>query len=97
MHKWGDDDFDWEALFTAHNWIADELKRRRGGTLYSKEKYGTIVYEWIDPSDNHNWHVLVSICLEAAVKWPNLRDAILEDIAADEHLVGEELHREYWK
>lgn len=49
MHRWGDTDFDWEALNEAINFITDYLRRWRMG-VYSKEKWGcadiSVMFGW---------------------------------------------------
>lgn len=48
MHVWGDD-FDWTDLYAAQEYISKFTKRYSGCNLCSKEKYGTIRYEWMFP------------------------------------------------
>jgi hypothetical protein len=43
------------------------------------------------------WRVTVIAAKRAAKIWPHLRDEILEDLCADEELVGKKLHNEYWR
>lgn len=41
FHHWGDNDFDWKALYRAEEEICNILKYGRVG-VHSKEKYGTL-------------------------------------------------------
>lgn len=41
--------------------------------------------------------ILRDVVLEAAQRWPHLRDEILEDICVHECIMGETLHNEYWR
>lgn len=51
MHDWGDDWFEQygDDLYRAQRYIYDFTKRWSLCRLCSKEKYGTIRYEWIFP------------------------------------------------
>ena len=42
------------------------------------------------------WKVTLNECLRAIKIFPDMKDEILQDIAADEMLVGKELHEKYW-
>lgn len=47
MHYWGDSWPFWDDLNGAHRWITEELNKRTWCSLWSKEKYGTIRYEYV--------------------------------------------------
>lgn len=51
MHYWGDEWFDkhGDDLYTAQRYISTHVKRYSRCNLISKEKYGTIRYEYILP------------------------------------------------
>jgi len=49
MHDWGDEDFDWDLLYTVHNQIMHDVKLRTGCTIVSKEKYGSLRFEYVVP------------------------------------------------
>lgn len=56
---------------------------------------------WIDTWLYRKWQgwgtrVLAEVCLTAARDYPTLRSEILSDIASNEHLVGKEIHDEFW-
>lgn len=46
-HEWGDDDFDWEGLNQAQDYIWTHAIRWGRMCFHTKEKYGTIRYEWL--------------------------------------------------
>lgn len=52
-HYWGDKDFNWDELYNAQRWIANYVKCWSRCSLISKEKYGTIRYEYIVPPGGH--------------------------------------------
>lgn len=47
MHEWGDGWPYWDMLHKAHDQIERTFRRLTGCTLISKEKYGTLRYEYI--------------------------------------------------
>ena len=55
MHYWGEEDFDWDGLYDTERKIYEALKKSTGCRLVSKEKYGTIRYEFILPPGCAIW------------------------------------------
>lgn len=108
-HMWGDQDFDWDGLRAAERFICDYVEDNSICYLISKEKYGTIRYEHVVSrvttlgeeeevsAEKHGWEEVLKGALKAVEKWPHLRGEILEDLAANEWLVGPELHDEFWE
>lgn len=45
-HEWGDTDVDWKAIGQAQNYIYTYCKKHARLHVHTKEKYGTIRYEW---------------------------------------------------
>ena len=48
-HEWGDEDFDWNSLYEAQSYIFDYVYKYSRCRVITKEKYGTIRYEYIFP------------------------------------------------
>jgi len=98
MHIWGDEWFEkhGENLREAEQWIAEEVFARTGHRLSSKEKYGSLRYEYIHDGEISDWHTLWTVVQEAAIKWPHLKDELYEDIASREDIVGTEICNQYW-
>lgn len=53
MHTWYDDWKHWDKLYEAQNFIVKYVGRRTGCYLMSKEKWGSLRYEWIIPPKGH--------------------------------------------
>lgn len=49
MHEWGDSWEHWKELYKAENYISNFVYRWSRCILCSKEKYGSIRYEWMFP------------------------------------------------
>jgi len=45
---------------------------------------------------NLGWLVLKRAVFNAIEKWPHIKDELLSDLAANEKLVGTEIHKKYW-
>lgn len=45
----------------------------------------------------HGWRVLWDAVQEAIDKWSHIKDELLEDLAINEWLVGQEIHNQYWR
>jgi hypothetical protein len=103
MHYWGDDWEHWDDLRDAEEYISKEMDKK-GYSLSSKEKYGSIRYEGMYdrkskfhyPPLSEGWKVLYEVVKEAIDEYPQLEDELLEDIASWEELVGQEVHDKYW-
>jgi len=122
MHQWGDDWEHWDELYATEQKIRKTVWFWTRCRLISKEKYGTIRYEFILPPGGKffypkkyykvlnwwnssklfhwwcklGWKFTLWTVLKTAKKKPYLADELLEDLASNEELVGEELHKKYW-
>lgn len=108
MHYWGDEWFQkyGEDLRTAERYIFEFTEFFTGYHLSSKEKYGTIRYEWIVhpktkemfyPADTKEWKMIYVAIQSAIRQWPHLEDELLSDFACNEEIVGKEVHDKYWR
>ncbi len=92
-HEWGSD-FDFGGLDKAQHWIVKFYRRATGLQMHTKEKYGTIRYEfeflWI--KENHHATIWFEVARRATVKFPEFAGEIVSDIApiiADkDHITG---------
>ena len=86
-HQWGDEDFDWEALNEAMDYIGRFCGRWARLVVLMKEKYGTIRYEFIYLWDwsrfkwvrSYQEWVFQKSIERACRKWPHIEDEIKED------------------
>lgn len=51
-----------------------------------------LYYKWVAKG----WEETAVAVLKAVEKWPHLKDELLEDLAANEDLVGKDIHDRYW-
>lgn len=49
MHSWGDDWPHWQELYAANHWISDYVYKWSWCRLQSKEKWGSLRYEYVWP------------------------------------------------
>lgn len=59
-HDWSDEDFDWKGLNEAQDFIRKYVKTWSRCNVITKEKYGTIRYEWLFPpggSVRYGFHI----------------------------------------
>lgn len=102
-HYWGDDWLYWDDLYEAQQFIEDKMENRNLRVVM-KEKYGSLRYEHVfeiyrsnsGGDDARDWRVLYAVMQEAIGRWPHLEDEILSDFAANEEIVGKEIHDRYW-
>ena len=82
-HCWGDDWEHWAELCKAESWICKMFERIRHKHIYSKEKYGTIRYEytWMWLENDDDWLVFKKIIRKAVRKFPNVAGEIVDDLA----------------
>lgn len=81
-HEWGDEDFDFGGLYKAENWIVKFYRRATGKNMMTKEKYGTIRYEytylWLE--NNEQGDKFFNILYRATRKFPEYAGEIVSDI-----------------
>ncbi len=89
-HEWGDDWPYWNELYKAEQYIVKMVYRLSLCRLSSKEKYGTIRYEFLTTPVNYDnilycyWRrygewVLKGVVRRASKKFPNVSAEILDD------------------
>lgn len=78
-HVWGDEDFSWDTLYSAMNFISEEL-RKEGINICIKEKWGTIRYEamWTLGTPEEV-QAVAGILDTACQKFPRVAEEIMED------------------
>jgi len=93
-HTWGDDWPYWQELYAAETWVGDYVYKWSRCRLVSKEKYGTIRYEFILPPDgrvcNVSWvykkwttfgcFILHKAIKKAYIKFPNVAEELSCDL-----------------
>ncbi len=81
-HDWSDDDFDFNGLYKAEAWIEKFYSRSTGLRMMTKEKYGTIRYEYTHLWCKNKKHALkwFEIARRATVRFPEYAGEIISDI-----------------
>jgi hypothetical protein len=81
-HDWGDEDFDFGALYKAEKWIEKFYYRATKHHMITKEKYGTIRYEyeylWLKGKRSNV--MFLEILYRATRKFPDYAGEIVSDI-----------------
>ncbi len=81
-HNWSDDDFDFNGLYKAEVWIEKFYRRATGKNMITKEKYGTIRYEftclWLTNAEEGE--KFYNIVYRATRKFPIYAGEIVSDI-----------------
>ncbi len=72
MHYYGDDWPHWDELGEAHLYIQDCVYKYSLCRLISKEKWGTIRYEYIYPPGCRSWWFSVKLPFKRKTKWGDL-------------------------
>ena len=87
-HEWGDEDFDWDALYKAERFIVIWMRRTTGMWIPIKEKYGTLRYGvpyrrrcWLRLQwERLAWHMFPVIIFIACTRWHHIAPEILCDL-----------------
>lgn len=81
-HNWSDDNFDFGGLYKAERWIVKFYRRATKQNMMTKEKYGTIRYEytylWL--KNNKQRDKFFNILYRATRKFPDYAGEIVNDI-----------------
>lgn len=81
-HDWGDKDFDFDELDKIQNWIHKFYKRATKRSMLTKEKYGTIRYEytylWLKTAKHSK--IFFNIIYRATIKFPEFAGEIVNDL-----------------
>lgn len=85
-HCWGDEDFEegWGQLSHAQEWMSTMYRRKCGKNMMTKEKYGTIRYEytflWMKTTDQSI--LFFEIVKRAIDKFPSVAGEIVCDVVS---------------
>ncbi len=84
-HEWGDDNWaHWVELYKAECWINAIFERCRKKHMHSKEKYGTIRYEytylWLE--NDEDWLTFKKIIRRAVRKFPNVAGEVVNELSS---------------
>jgi len=88
-HDWGDEEFDWNSLYKAQSWFVKLYEKVAGKYPMTKEKYGTIRFEytylWIE---NEHHFKMFKECVRRTVKrFPQVAGEFASDAG---HVVNDE-------
>lgn len=80
-HEWGSD-FDFDGLSKAEQWINKAYRRMTKKQMITKEKYGTIRYEYTSVwlIDGEDLIIFLDILKRATIKFPEVAGEIVNDI-----------------
>jgi hypothetical protein len=80
-HQWGDE-FDFGGLYKVEAWINKAYRRITGKHMMTKEKYGTLryEYEYMWMSSDEDVLLFLEILKRATVKFPKFAGEIVDDI-----------------
>lgn len=91
MHSWGDEWEGWDTLYKAEKWMRTFYKKCTGKYMMSKEKWGTIRYEftsmWIE--SEMDCFIFREMIRRAIKKFPTIAREIVSD-------AGHTLNDEYF-
>lgn len=80
-HEWGSE-FDFNGLAKAERWVKKAFRRATGQNMCTKEKYGTIRYEfdflWLKSYEDTD--IFLEILKRATVKFPDFAGEIVSDV-----------------
>ncbi len=83
-HEWGDEWEHWDELYKAQRWMNDIFERCRKKYMHSKEKYGTIRYEytylWLE--NDEDWLTFKKIIRRAVRKFPNVAGEVVNELSS---------------
>lgn len=84
-HTWGDEWPHWNELYTAQSWMIKMWWRSSGTNMQTKEKYGTIryEYEWSWLKTNEDVLRWVEIVRRACRKFQNVAAELVEGVHLD--------------
>ncbi len=91
----GEEDFDWKGLNDAQTWIRTIYRRMTGKSMITKEKYGTVRYEytylWIESDEQAV--IFFEVVYRATKKFPHLAGEIVSDVVT---MIGDVDHKSGW-
>jgi hypothetical protein len=80
-HQWGDE-FDFGGLYKVEVWINKAYRRMTGEHMMTKEKWGTLRYEyeymWMKSKEQTD--LFLEILKRATIKFPDFAGEIVDDI-----------------
>lgn len=81
-HEWGEEDFDFHELCKAERWINKFYRRAAKKNMMSKEKYGTLRYEYMYLWLKNKKDIIIfcEILYRATLKFPEYAGEIIDDI-----------------
>lgn len=81
-HNWGDESFNWAQLYLAESYISDLYYRITKRRPITKEKYGTIRYEWMALwiTNEQEFLIFMKIIKRTIRKFPTLAGEIVNDL-----------------
>ncbi len=94
-HDWSEEDFDWSGLSDAQTWMHTMYRRRTGKSMITKEKYGTIRYEyeflWIETKEQAS--IFFEVVYRATKKFPHIAGEIVSSVV---YMINEVDHITGW-
>ncbi len=69
MHSWGDDWPHWNELYEAENYIIAYVSKYSKCRLSSKEKWGTLRYEYVYPPGSRAWWFSLKLPWKKTIKF----------------------------
>lgn len=93
MHSWGDDWPHWPDLYKAQEYFRNLYERCTGKRPITKEKYGTIRYEWVELWIKKEDHLRIfrEVIRRTVKKFPKVAGEICSDaghVLVDEYFQG---------
>lgn len=93
-HDWSEEDFDWSGLNDAKAWMRTMYRRATGKNMMTKEKYGTVRYEytflWLETTEQAI--LFFETVYRVTKKFPELAGEIVNDaipmIEAVDYITG---------
>ena len=94
-HDWSEEGFDWKGLNDAQHWMHTMYRRATGKSMMTKEKYGTVRYEytfvWLETSEQAI--IFFETAYRATKKFSHLAGEIVSDLVT---MIGEVNHITGW-